>query len=76
MVPGLHTTTYTRDIIIFQRLILEIHDKMFFSKTARPKACIFGTQDCQVELYINPAIHAPGVKMAPHWESLLDPDLI
>ena len=43
---------------------MEIHDK-FFSETTRPKACLFGTQDCEVELYINPDIHAPGVKYGP-----------
>ena len=43
---------------------MEMHDKIF-SETARPKACIFGMQQCHVELYINPADHATGDKYGP-----------
>ena len=38
---------------------------IFFSETARPKACICGMQQCHVELYINPAVMHLGSKMAP-----------
>ena len=54
----------------------EIHEKKFFSETTRAKAFIFGRQHCYVELYINLANHAPGVKkMAPPWESIAPIDL-
>ena len=55
---------HPRHIIIYPRLIMEIHEKIF-SATAWHKACIFDIQQCHVELYINPANHAPGVKYGP-----------
>ena len=33
--------------------------------TLQPHDCIFDVQQCDVELYINPANHAPGVKYGP-----------
>ena len=48
---------------------MEIYDKIL-SETARLKACIFGTQHCHVELYINSANHAPGIKYGPTCGSL------
>ena len=39
--------------------------KIFFSETTTAKASIFGMQHCYVELYINPAKHAPRVKNGP-----------
>ena len=39
--------------------------KKIFSATAWHKACIFDIQHCHVELYINPANLASGVKYGP-----------
>ena len=58
----------TRGVISFHRFLIETNDKIF-SETARPKACIFGMQQCHVELYINP-IMPLGLNMAPHPGSL------
>ena len=46
--------------------------KIFFSETTRPTALIFGMQQWLMVLYINCAIHAPGVKFghAPGVDSL------
>ena len=54
-----------RHVIIYHRLIMEIYEKIF-SATALRKACIFDVQHCHVELYINPANLAPGVKYGPN----------
>ena len=53
-----------RHVIIYHRLITEIYEKIF-SAIAWHKACIFDIQHCHVELYINPANLAPGVKYGP-----------
>ena len=47
--------------------------KIFFSETTRPTALIFGMSQWLMALYINCAIHAPGVKFghAPGVDSLL-----
>ena len=39
--------------------------KIVFSETTTAKTSIFGMQHCYVELYINPAKHAPGVRNGP-----------
>ena len=39
--------------------------KIFLSETTTAKASIFGMQYCYVELYINPAKHAPEVSNGP-----------
>ena len=46
--------------------------KIFFSETTRPTALIFGMWQWLMVLYINCAIHAPGVKFgqAPGVDSL------
>ena len=43
----------------------KIHEKIFFSETTTAEASIFGMQHCYVELYINPAKHAPRVRNGP-----------
>ena len=43
----------------------KIHEQIFFSETTTAKASVFGMQHCYVELYINPAKHAPGVRDGP-----------
>ena len=43
----------------------KMHEKIFFSETTTAKASIFGMLHCYVELYINPAKHAPGVRNGP-----------
>ena len=51
--------THTRGVIIFHRLIMELHDKIF-SETARPKACNFlvcSNKSCQ---------SCPWVQIWPH----------
>ena len=51
---------------------LEKLEKIFFSETTRPTALIFGMSQWLMVLYINCAIHAPGVKFghAPGVDSL------
>ena len=46
--------------------------KIFFSETTRPTALLFGMWQWLMVLYINCAIHAPGVKFgqAPEVDSL------
>ena len=44
------------------RLTMGKTKKIFFSETTRPTALIFGMQQWLMVLYINCAIHAPGVK--------------
>ena len=60
-----------RHVIIYHRLIMEIHEKIF-SATAE-KACIFDIQHCHVELYINAANLAPGVKYGPNQGVIIGP---
>ena len=62
-----------RHVIIYHRLIMEIHEKKIFSATALHKACIFYIQQCHVELYINPANYAPGVKYGPTTGVIIGP---
>ena len=54
------------------RLTMGKTKKIFFSETTRPTALIFGMQQWLMVLYINCAIHAPGVKFghAPGVDSL------
>ena len=49
--------------------------KIFFTETTRSIASIFSMQHCYVELNINPANHAPGVKNGSSPESLAPIDL-
>ena len=51
-----------KDAIIFHRLITEIHETIFFSETVKAKACLFGLEQCHVELYKFCQPYAPGVK--------------
>ena len=53
-------------VIICHRLIYngEKCEKIFFSETTRPKACIFSMLQCLVVPYIKPANHAPWYKLA------------
>ena len=44
------------------RLTMGKTKKIFFSETTRPTALIFGMYQWLMVLYINCAIHAPGVK--------------
>ena len=37
--------------------------KIFYSETARPEACLFSMKQCLVVPYINPANHAPWVQI-------------
>ena len=57
---------------IFHRLTIGKTKKIFFSETTRPTALIFGMWQWLMVLYINCAIHAPGVKFghAPGVDSL------
>ena len=54
------------------RLTMGKTKKIFFSETTRPTALIFGMLQWLMVLYINCAIHAPGVKFghAPGVDSL------
>ena len=54
------------------RLTMGKNKKIFFSETTRPTALIFGMWQWLMVLYINCAIHAPGVKFgqAPEVDSL------
>ena len=54
------------------RLTMGKTKKIFFSETTRPTALIFGIKQWLMVLYINCAIHAPGVKFgyAPKVDSL------
>ena len=54
------------------RLTMGKTKKIFFSETTRPTALIFGMYQWLMVLYINCAIHAPGVKFghAPGVDSL------
>ena len=54
------------------RLTMGKTKKIFFSETTRPTALIFGMWQWLMVLYINCAIHAPGVKFgqAPGVDSL------
>ena len=54
------------------RLTMGKTKKIFFSETTRPTALIFGMKQWLMVLYINCAIHAPGVKFghAPGVDSL------
>ena len=54
------------------RLTMGKTKKIFFSETTRPTALIFGMWQWLMVLYINCAIHAPGVKFghAPGVNSL------
>ena len=56
----------------FHRLTIGKTKKIFFSETTRPTALIFGMLQWLMVLYINCAIHAPGVKFghAPGVDSL------
>ena len=61
-----------RGLIVSIDLLWEKTKKIFFSETTRPTALIFGMQQWLMVLYINCAIHAPGVKFgqAPEVDSL------
>ena len=58
--PGVHTG-HAPGMSLSTRLLMETYEKIF-SATAGHKACIFDIQHCHVELCINPANLAPGVK--------------
>ena len=60
--PGVHMGPAPGESLSAIGLQWKIHEKIFFSETTTAKASIFGMQHCYVELYINPAKHAPGVK--------------
>ena len=51
-----------RDAIICHSVIIEVHEKIFFSEIAKAKAFIFAMQQCHVKLYVN---RVPGVKYCP-----------
>ena len=59
------------------RLAIGKTKKIFFSETTRPTALIFGMWQWLMVLYINCAIHAPGVKFghAPGVDSLHRPTM-
>ena len=61
-----------RGLIVSIDLLWEELKKIFFSETTRPTALIFGMLQWLMVLYINCAIHAPGVKFgqAPEVDSL------
>ena len=61
-----------RGLIVSIDLLWEKNQKIFFSETTGPTALIFGMWQWLMVLYINYAIHAPGVKFgqAPEVDSL------
>ena len=61
-----------RGLIVSIDLLWEKNKKIFFSETTGPTALIFGMLQWLMVLYINCAIHAPGVKFgqAPKFDSL------
>ena len=61
-----------RGSIVSIDLLWEKNSKIFFSETTGPTALIFGMWQWLMVLYINCAIHAPGVKFgqAPEVDSL------
>ena len=63
---------HARGLIVSIDLLWEKNKKIFFSETTRPTALIFGMWQWLMVLYINCAIHAPGVKFgqAPEVDSL------
>ena len=64
--PGVHTGPALGALLSAIGLQWKIHEKIFCeTTTAKAKASIFGIQHCYVELYINPAKHAPGVRNGP-----------
>ena len=63
--PWVHTGTALGASLSAIGLQLKIHEKTFFLETTTAKASIFGMQHSYVELYINPAKHAPGVRNGP-----------
>ena len=66
--PGFHTGPALGASLSAIGLQWKIHEKIFFSETTTARASIFGMQHCYVELYINPAKHAPGVRNGPTGE--------
>ena len=71
MSPGSNLAT-PRGSIVSIDLQWEKLKKIFFSETTRPTALIFGMKQWLMVLYINCAIHAPGIKFghAPGVDSL------
>ena len=43
----------------------ETYEKIFFSESAIPRACILSTKHCYMMPYIDPASDAPGVQKGP-----------
>ena len=60
--PGVHTGPTLGASLSAIGLHWKIHEKIFLSETTTAEASIFGMQHCYVELYINPAKHAPRVR--------------
>ena len=73
--PGVHTGPALGASLSAIGFQWKIHEKIFFSETTIAKAFIFGMQHCYVELYINPAKHALGVRNGPPWGSIAPLDL-
>ena len=72
--PGVHTGPTLGASLSAIGLQWKIHEKTFFSETTTANASIFGMQNCYMELYINPAKHAPRVRNGPTPDTIHNPD--